>query len=110
MSDTPPDAQPKKDGKKKLIIGAVALLALIGGGVGAGVYAAQSGMVGGGHAAKAEEADKPKLVPKGEQKHAAKDEEEGGHGGGEADGDAPAASSAPSCCSSPSWSPRPGST
>ena len=85
MSDTTEDAAPKKKGgKKKMLIGAVALLALVGGGVGAGVYAAQSGMVGGGHASgEAEDPDKPKLVPKSEQKHAAQGSEEGGHGGGE---------------------------
>ena len=84
MSDTKEEAAPtKKGGKKKLLIGAVALLALVGGGVGAGVYAAQSGMIGGGHAgAKAENPDTPKLVPKGEEKHAAAGGEEGGHGGG----------------------------
>jgi len=84
MSDPTEDAVPaKKGGKKKLLIGAVALLALVGGGVGAGVYAAQSGMVGGGHAEKAEDADTPRLVPKAEEKHAPEGGEEGAHGGGE---------------------------
>lgn len=78
MSDEK-EAAPKKKGKMKLVIGAAALLALVGGGVGAGVYAAQSGMVGGGHEEK--DPDKPHLVPKSEQKAPA--EGEGGdHGGG----------------------------
>ncbi len=85
MSDAKDDAAPapKKGGKKKLLIGVVGLLVLVGGGVGAGVYAAQSGMIGGGHAAEAEHEDpnKPKLVPKSEQKHAGEGGE-GGEGGG----------------------------
>jgi flagellar FliL protein len=80
-TDTP--AAPKKKGKKKLLLGVVGLLVLVGGGVGAGVYAAQSGLVGGGgHKAEAEDPNKPHLVPKSEQK-AAGGEGEGGHGGGE---------------------------
>ncbi len=83
-------APKKKGGLKKIIIGAVALLALVGGGVGAGVYAASSGLIGGGGAhAKEEEKEpedpnKPKLVPKAEQKRAGEGGEggEGGHGGG----------------------------
>ena len=95
MSDTPatPDAPAKKKGgKKKLLVGAVALLVLIGGGVGAGVFAAQSGLVGGGHdAASKEDPNKPHLVPKSEQKRASEGGEgEGGHGGGEGEGDAAA--------------------
>lgn len=89
MTETKEATEPKKKGgKKKLLIGAVALLALVGGGVGAGVYAAQSGMIG-GHKAEPEaahDADKPKLVPKSEQKRggeAAEGGEGGGHGGGE---------------------------
>ncbi|TCP95466.1 flagellar FliL protein [Sphingomonas sp. PP-F2F-A104-K0414] len=77
------DAAPKKKGKMKtILIGGVALLVLVGGGVGAGVYASNAGLLGGGHA----EVDdgKPKLVPKSEQKHAGEGGEEGGgHGGGE---------------------------
>ncbi|GGB23490.1 hypothetical protein GCM10011380_11500 [Sphingomonas metalli] len=90
--DKKPDeeaAPKKKGGLKKILIGAVALIVLVGGGVGAGVYASQSGMIGGGgHGAKAgeeEHADpnKPKLVPKSEQKRAGEGGEgEGGHGGG----------------------------
>lgn len=85
MSDKKEDT-PKKKGKLgKLIpiVGAVVLLG--GGGAGAGVYAARSGMVGGGTAA----ADHgPKLVPKSEQKRAGEGGEGSGHGdsGGEASG------------------------
>ncbi|MEH3122876.1 MAG: flagellar basal body-associated FliL family protein [Sphingomonas phyllosphaerae] len=94
MSDAPAaEAAPKKKGKMKMIvIGAVGVIVLLGGGVGAGLYAAGSGMVGGGGAEKAaahEDPNKPKLVPKSEQKHAGEGAEggeggEGGHGGGEA--------------------------
>ena len=91
--DTKEEAPAKKGGKKKLIMGAVALLVLVGGGVGAGVYAAQSGMIGGGaaHGAEQEDPNKPKLVPKSEQKHAGEGGEGGeggGHGGGEEGGEA----------------------
>ena len=77
------DAAPKKKGKMKtILIGGVALLVLVGGGVGAGVYASNAGLLGGGHAAVDD--GKPKLVPKSEQKHAGEGGEEGGgHGGGE---------------------------
>ena len=83
MSDKPeaaPDA-PKKKGKMKLVIMAVALVALLGGGVGAGIYATKAGMVGGGEAAHAEDKG-PKLVPKSEQKKPGGAGGEGGHGGG----------------------------
>ena len=87
MSDTKetPDAAPKKKGKMKtILIGGVALLVLVGGGVGAGVYASSAGLIGGGgHAAEADDG-KPKLVPKSEQKHATEGGEGGGHGGEDA--------------------------
>ena len=78
-------AAPKK-GKKKLLIGAVALLAMVGGGVGAGVYAANAGLIGGGkgHAETPEMPEKPHLVPKSEQKAASEGEGEEKEGGGEA--------------------------
>src|SRR5690348_3324066 len=86
MSDKPADAAapPKKKGKMKLIVMAVAFLALIGGGVGAGIYATKAGMVGGGAEAKEHEPAGPKLVPKSEQKRPGEGGEggEGGHGGG----------------------------
>lgn len=76
------NAAPKKKGKMKtILIGGVALLVLVGGGVGAGVYASSSGLIGGGHGAAVDDG-KPKLVPKSEQKHPAEGEG-GGHGGGE---------------------------
>ncbi len=93
--DVPEEGSKKKGGKKKLLIGVAALVVLVGGGVGAGVYAAQSGMIGsGGHdAAGKEDPNRPKLVPKSEQKHAGEGGEGGeggGHGGGEEGGDAAA--------------------
>lgn len=76
------DTAPKKKGKMKtILIGGVALLVLVGGGVGAGVYASNAGLLGGGHAAVDD--GKPKLVPKSEQKHPTEGEG-GGHGGDEA--------------------------
>ncbi len=67
MSDKPADpAAPKKKGKLVKMLGlGVSLIALVGGGVGAGLYAASSGMVGGHKAAKSHG---PQLVPKSEQK------------------------------------------
>lgn len=80
MSDKAED-KPKKKGKLgKVIVIALGGLILIGGGVGAGLYAAGSGMIGGGHA-EAEDDGKPKLVPKSEQKRAG----EGGESGGGSD-------------------------
>ena len=86
-TDTPAaaDAKGKKKGKLgKMLIGGVALLVLVGGGVGAGVYASSAGLIGGGHGAAADDG-KPKLVPKSEQKPASAEGEGegGGHGGGE---------------------------
>ena len=84
MSDDKKDeAKPKKKGgmMKMLMLG-VGGLVLVGGGVGAGLYA--GGVVGGG-AAHAEDPDKPHLVPKSEEKRAGEGGGEGGgdHGGGE---------------------------
>lgn len=86
MSDKPEDATPKKKGgKMKIIVMALALIVLVGGGVGAGVYAASAGLIG-GHGGAAEDHG-PKLIPKAEQKRAAGGEGgEGGHGGGESGG------------------------
>ena len=84
MSDKTEAPVPKKKGKMgKMIIGGVALLVLVGGGVGAGVYASSAGLIGGGHAAADD--GKPKLIPKSEQKSAGAegDGEGGGHAGGE---------------------------
>jgi len=80
MSDKPDDAAAKKKGgKKKIIVMALGLVVLVGGGVGAGVYAASSGLIGGGHAAAVEDHG-PKLVPKSEQKRPAAGGEGEGHG------------------------------
>ena len=80
MSDKTAEPAPKKKGKLgKIAMLAGALVVLVGGGVGGGLYAARSGMVGG----HKEEADHgPKLVPKSEQKApAGKDGEHEGGGG-----------------------------
>jgi len=69
----------KKGGMMKYAIIAVALLVLVGGGVGAGLYAAQSGLVGGG----AKKVDNgPKLIPKSEQVRMAAGGDGEGHGEG----------------------------
>ena len=87
MSDKKPgDVPKKKGGAKKLLMMAGALIVLVGGGAGAGVYAARSGLVGGAHAAEPVD-DRPKLVPKSEQKPTADAEGEGG-GHGSAEGEA----------------------
>ena len=84
MSDQATPAAPKKKGgKMKLIAMVLGGVAVLGAGVGGGVYAAQSGMVGGGHAGPVEDPNVPKLVKKGEEmKEAAAEGGEGGHGGG----------------------------
>ncbi|WP_294193168.1 flagellar basal body-associated FliL family protein [uncultured Sphingomonas sp.] len=75
---------PKKKGKLVKILGLVlGVGVLVGGGVGAGLYAASSGMVGGAHDAAKEDPNKPHLVRKSEQKRASDGGGEGGHGGGE---------------------------
>jgi flagellar FliL protein len=80
MADEKDTPEPKKKGKmKKLLIGGVALIVLVGGGVGAGVYASGSGLIGGGHAAAPVDHG-PKLVPKEEQKRGGGEGGEGGHG------------------------------
>ncbi|MES2055738.1 MAG: flagellar basal body-associated FliL family protein [Pseudomonadota bacterium] len=82
MSDPVEDEKaPKKKGglMKKLMLG-VGLLVLVGGGVGAGLYASGSGLFGG--AAHVEsEASGPRLVPKSEQKRGGGAAGEGGEGG-----------------------------
>ncbi|MGI4731962.1 MAG: flagellar basal body-associated FliL family protein [Janthinobacterium lividum] len=72
----------KKGGLVKILVMVVGLLVLVGGGVGAGLYAASSGMIG-GHKKKVD--DGPKLVPKSEQKAPA-----GAEGASSGEGDAKA--------------------
>lgn len=83
MSDAPEEKPAKKKGKLgKIAVIAAGAVVLIGGGVGAGVYAAGSGLVGGGHGESEEEKPRPKLVLKEDQKRAEADGGEGGHEGG----------------------------
>jgi flagellar FliL protein len=84
MSDTK-EAEPakkKKGGMVKWIVIVLGLVVLIGGGVGAGLYAA-GGMFGAKAGAHEEDADKPALVPKDQEKRAsaAAGGGEGGEGG-----------------------------
>ena len=80
----------KKKGKLgKIIVMAVGVIVLLGGGVGAGLYASSSGLIGGGHGKEDEHEevrkDLPKLVPKSEEVKAGaggEGGEGGGHGGG----------------------------
>ena len=86
MSDTKTDdaAPKKKKGMMKPLMLGVGGLVLVGGGVGAGLYA--GGAVAGGTDAHAAEKEKPHLVPKSEEKRAGAEGGEGGeggHGGGE---------------------------
>lgn len=80
MSDAPASAAPKKKGGKlkSIFLGLIAAIVLIGGGIGAGLYAAGAGLVG-GHAEKKAEEDPnaPKLVPKAGE-HGEESHEEGG--------------------------------
>lgn len=82
MSDEPKKKKKGKLGKMLMIGGALVLL--VGGGAGAGVYFVQSGMVGGGDHAKPVDADKPQLVPKGSKPKAeGEGESEGASEGGD---------------------------
>ena len=87
MSDKKADdaPAPKKKGMGKMLMIGGALVLLVGGGVGAGVYASGAGLVGGGGKADAEDHG-PKLVAKADQKRAGAEAGEGGHG--EAEGKA----------------------
>lgn len=83
----------KKKGKLgKIIVMAVGVIVLLGGGVGAGLYASSSGLIGGGHGKEDEheevKKDLPKLVPKSEEvKASAAGGEGGGEGGGHGGGE-----------------------
>ena len=85
MSDekTAEKAPKKKGGMMKMLMLAGGAIVLLGGGAGAGLYAANSGLVGGGGHGPVDDG-KPKLVPKSEQKRAGSggEGEGGGHGGG----------------------------
>ncbi|MFL9840110.1 flagellar basal body-associated FliL family protein [Sphingomonas sp. ST-64] len=86
MSDTEANAAApkKKGGAMKWILIGTGLVVLVGGGVGGGLYAANSGLIGGSgaHAAPAD-ADAPRLVPKSEEVRAeTKGEGEEGASGG----------------------------
>ncbi len=86
MSDTETSAAPakKKGGMMKWLMIGTGLVVLIGGGVGGGLYAANSGLLGGGGAqGESADADTPRLVPKSEEVRAAgKEGEEAGDGKG----------------------------
>lgn len=80
------ESAPKKKGKLgKILVIAAGTIVLIGGGIGAGLYAAGSGIMG-GSSAHAEDESQPKLVPKSEQKRAEETSGSGGGHGGDAGG------------------------
>ena len=66
----------KKGGMMKILLLIVGVLVLVGGGVAGAYFAMQAGMLGGAHAAEPTY-DKPKLVPKAEEKRAAAGEGKG---------------------------------
>lgn len=68
----------KKGGAMKWVLIGTGAIALVGGGIGGGLYAAQAGLFG-GKAATAD-ADRPRLVPKSEEQRATL-KAEGGEGG-----------------------------
>lgn len=72
----------KKGGMMKIVLLVVGVLVLVGGGVAGGLYAMQSGLIGGGAHAAEPTYDKPKLVPKSEEKRVSAAGGEGGHGEG----------------------------
>ncbi|PZU11533.1 flagellar basal body-associated protein FliL [Sphingomonas sp.] len=82
MSDAPADPKPKKKGGlvKKLVMFGVLPLVLVGGGAGAGLWAA--GKSGGGAHEKKEDPNRPKLMLKSEDGHSEGGGEGGGHGEG----------------------------
>jgi flagellar protein FliL len=83
MSDDAKSAPKKKGGMKKVVVLAIGGLAVLGAGIGGGVYAASAGLVGGADHEGEEDANIPKKVKKGEAGHeAAAEGEGGGHGEG----------------------------
>lgn len=75
-------APKKKGGLMKIVLLLVGVLVLVGGGVAGGLYAMQSGLIGGGAHAAEPTYDQPKLVPKSEEKRVSAAGGEGGHGEG----------------------------
>ncbi|MFS0737589.1 flagellar basal body-associated FliL family protein [Sphingomonas sp. 1P06PA] len=101
MSDDA-DKPVKKPGKfKKLLIPVIGAVVLLGGGVGAGLWASGSGMIGGSDGpSHAVDPNKPQLVPKGAEDPTAAEKDgkeekaaegEGGHGESAEGGDEAAA-------------------
>lgn len=87
MSETATTEAPakKKGGMMKWLMIGTGLVVLIGGGVGGGLYAANSGLLGGGAAAgESADADTPRLVPKSEEVRATAGKE--GEASGESKG------------------------
>lgn len=81
MSDDATKPKKKKGKLGRLMILLVGVLVLVGGGIGAGLYAAQSGLFGGGGGEEeAKDADRPQLVRKAsvEGEHAGTKAGEGG--------------------------------
>ena len=84
MSDATEEKPPKKSGKmKKMLMIGIGILVIGGGGAGAGLYAAGSGLLGGGDAKTQSVIDpnKPQLVLKGQGKTSSASAEGGEHGG-----------------------------
>jgi len=71
----------KKGGMMKFILLGVGVLVVIAGGIGGGLYAMSSGMIGGGKGGHEVAYDAPRLLPKSEEKRVSAGEAEGGHGG-----------------------------
>ncbi|MEP9404043.1 flagellar basal body-associated FliL family protein [Sphingomonas sp. VNH70] len=81
--DKPAEAPVKKKGKfAKIAVMGIGMLVLLGGGVGAGLYASSSGLIGGGGHKEAADPDTPRLVPKSEETKAAAESGGGGEEGG----------------------------
>ncbi|HEY0624277.1 flagellar basal body-associated FliL family protein [Sphingomonas sp.] len=71
----------KKGGAMKWILIGTGLIALVGGGVGGGLYASSAGLLG-GKAEESADADTPRLVPKSEEVRAKGEGKEGEGGAG----------------------------
>ncbi len=75
---TPTDAPAKAGRANKLILYAVGALVLVGGGIGAGVYATGAGLAG--SKAAAEDPNRPKLVARSHEEDSGSEGGEGGEG------------------------------